>query len=384
MIVLFMIGWGAAYFHYDAGGAAPAKVQEDEGEELNLEVLWEVLGILQEDYIDVTLLNDEDMAYGAVEGMVEAITDDYTSFMNPSKTDQFQESLNGKFEGIGAELTIEDGELVVISPIKDSPAEKAGLLPGDIIYLIDGKKAGDMTVWEAIMAIRGEKGSAAVLSIQREGEDDLIVFEIVRDSIDIESVELSFVGENSDIAYIQVYQFIDDTTDEFRKIVSEILLRDVGGVILDIRNNGGGYLETAVDLLSEFIDGKDKAVLVKMRNDEDNQIHYTSGVSRLKNIPLVVLVNDGSASASEIVAGAIQDYEIGIVVGEQTFGKGSVQKVDSLSDGSSLRYTIAKWYTPDNRSIDDTGVAPDILIEDDRETEEDEQLLEATSYLDNK
>lgn len=383
IMVIFMGGWTTAFYYYGINEIVfveeEAPVAEDE--EIDLELFWDVLEVLDESYVDVTLLNDEEMIYGAVEGLVEAIGDSYTVFMTPEETSEFQESLEGELEGIGAELTVEDGELVVISPIKNSPAEAAGLLPGDIIYSVDGERTNEMTVWEAIMAIRGEKGTIVELGIDREGEDDLLMMEIVRDRVEIDSINWEIVSDDEDIAYINIYQFADDTTDEFQEAVNDILLHDISGIILDVRNNGGGYLETAVDVLSEFIDGIENAVIVKMREEEDNEIHYTSGSSRLAGIPVVVLVNSGSASASEIVAGTIQDYELGIVMGEQTFGKGSVQSIESFNDGSSLRLTVAKWYTPENRSIDDTGILPDIIVEVDYETEEDEQFEEAVLYL---
>lgn len=385
LLVIFMIGWSAAYFYYDVDETFSDSdshtidfLNSENSEPADLELFWDVWAMLDETYVDVTLLDDEEMVYGAIEGMVEALGDSYTAFMDPEETSQFHSNLDGELEGIGAELTVEDGELVIIAPIKDTPAEEAGLLPGDIIYLIDGERANEMTIWDAVMAIRGEKGTTVELAIAREGEDDFLVFEIVRAKVEIESVEWELIG---DIAHISINQFADNTTDEFNEAVSEVLLYDVSGVVLDVRNNGGGYLDTAVDVLSDFLDGKDYAVIVKMREDEDNEIHYTSGSSRLVGLPLVVLVNTGSASASEIVAGSIQDHEVGIVIGDETFGKGSVQKLESLSDGSSLRLTIAKWYTPENRSIDDVGILPDILLEDDLETEADEQLDEAVSYL---
>ncbi len=386
MVVLFMIGWTGAYFYYDVEGIDwIEQVTEDEeevieDEEIDLELFWDTWELLDEYYIDETLLNDEEMLWSAVDGMVSAIGDPYTDFMDPDETLEFMENMGGELEGVGAELTVEDGELVIITPIKGAPAEEF-LLPGDIVYLIDGEIASEMTIMDAVMAIRGEKGTIVELTIIREGEEDYLVFEIERDTVQIDSVDWEFVGENSDIAYVSIYQFGDDTINEFHEAVNEILLNDVKGVILDVRNNGGGYLDTSVDVLSDFIEGTEKAVVVKMKDEENNEIHYTSGKSALEGLPLVVLANSGSASAAEIVAGAIQDYELGIVIGEQTFGKGSVQIVEELSDGSSLRLTVAKWYTPAGRSIDDTGITPDILVSQDYETEEDEQFEEALLYL---
>ncbi|KKT02075.1 MAG: carboxyl-terminal protease, carboxyl-terminal processing protease [Candidatus Peregrinibacteria bacterium GW2011_GWF2_43_17] len=380
--VFFMTGWVASYFYYNP--AEEESLDVDTIEEITpveMDLFWDVWEYLDGNFIDANMLNDQEMLYGAIDGMISALDDPYTDFMDPDETKEFQENMEGELEGIGAELTVEDGELVVVTPFKGSPAESEGILPGDTIYLIDGNVASEMTIMDAIMAIRGAKGTVVVLTILREGVEGPLIFEIERDTVKVDSVEWELMGENNDIAYISLSQFVDDTTDDFIKAVNEILLSDVKGIILDMRNNGGGYLDTSVDVLSEFIDGGQKAVTVKMRDEANNEIRYTSGDSKLSGIPLVVLVNSGSASASEIVAGAIQDYQAGIIMGEQTYGKGSVQTVEALPDGSSLRVTIAKWYTPSDRSIDDTGITPDIEIVDDYETEEDEALNEAVEYL---
>lgn len=388
VLIILMAGWTGAYFYYDVAEDNTfqnyeADEAETTDEQMNIDLFWDVWAMLDDSYIDVTVLNDEDMIYGAIDGMVDALGDPYTDFMTPEETADFMENMGGELEGIGAELTVEDGRLIVISPIKGAPADEY-LLPGDTIYLIDGEHASDMTVLEAVMKIRGEAGTSVELTIIRDGEDDYLVYNIVRAKVEVSSVDFELVGENSDIAHINIYQFGDNTANEFQKAVNEALLNDVSGIILDIRNNGGGYLETAVDMLSEIIDGQEKAVTVKMRDESLDEAHYTSGSAKLSGIPLVVLVNDGSASASEIVAGAIQDYQSGIIMGEQTFGKGSVQIIDDLPGGASLKMTIAKWYTPAGRSIDDTGITPDILVEPDYDTEGDEQLDAAVSYLEGR
>jgi len=387
VLVIFMIGWTGAFFYYDAGASintsdSSSYLESDtaNNEEVSLDLFWDVWDMLDESYVDVTLLNDETMLYGAVDGMVDSLGDPYTDFMTPEETSEFMNNMGGELEGIGAELTVQNGLLTVISPIKGAPAEKY-LLPGDVIYLIDGNPTSDMTILEAVMNIRGEPGTTVELTIMRKGEDDYSVFKIERAKVEINSVDLEFIGNNSDIAHISIYQFGDNTTDEFQEAVNEALLHDISGIVLDVRNNGGGYLDTSVNVLSEFLDGQEKAVTVKMRDESNNEMYYTSGASKLEGIPMVVLVNEGSASASEIVAGAIQDYEAGIIMGEQTFGKGSVQVIEDLPGGASIRMTIAKWYTPAGRSIDDTGITPDILVMPDPDTEEDDQLKEAINYL---
>lgn len=329
-------------------------------------MFWKVWGTVSDLYVDESKLNKETMVYGAIKGMVASVNDPYTVFMTPDETKDFDDSLNGTLEGIGAELTVKEGVLVIISPLKNSPAEKAGLLPGDIVYKIDGNITSDMTLFDAITKIRGTKGTKVTLNILRKGKKDPFDVAITRDNVNIESVSLEDKGQG--IYYIAINQFSDNTKTEFDNAIQKILLKDPKGIVLDLRYNGGGYLDISVDILSEFFKGKVEAVTIKKRNSKDNETLYVSGNAPLANVPLVVLVNKGSASASEIVAGAIQDHKRGIVMGEQSFGKGSVQEVDKLPDGSSLRITIAKWYTPGGKNISEVGITPDIVVP---ETEKD-------------
>ena len=274
--------------------------------------------------------------------------------------------------------------LTVIAPLKGSPADQAGLKSGDVIYKVNDEFAADMTLFEAIMKIRGEEGTVVTLTILRDDASDPLELSITRAQIQVPSVSLEYKGAQEDLAYINIYQFSDDTQKEFDESVQALLLHEVKGVILDLRYNGGGYLDVAVDVLSDFIDGKQTAVITKHRDSSKNEIYYTNESGLLKDLPLVVLVNEGSASASEIVAGAIQDLKRGVVMGQQTFGKGSVQVIERLDDGSSLRLTIAKWYTPNDRSIDDIGVLPDTLVAmdpDDEDENIDTQMEAAIRYL---
>lgn len=385
ILIIFLlggfIGWKSALYsvHDELNSAVANEVSP-----LNMDLFWDAFNLIQANYVDVTSLDEEEELYGAIKGMVDSLDDPFTVFMTPTETQDFRNSLEGAYVGIGAELTIKNGNLVVIAPLKGSPAEEKGLLPGDTVYMINEDLVAEMSLFEAIASIRGKEGTSVVLTVLREGEDEPIELEITRTTVELPSVELEYYGDGNEIAYVNVSQFIDNTEAEFDKIVQELLLEDVKGIILDLRYNGGGYLDVSVDMLSDFVDGKQKAVITKMRNEADNEIFYTNGSSRLANIPLVVLVNEGSASASEILAGAVQDYERGLLIGEKTFGKGSVQVVESLEDGSSLRYTIAKWYTPNDRSIDDVGIDPDMVVEftkENRDNDEDPQLDEAIKYL---
>lgn len=351
--------------------------------EVDLGLFWAVWAELEKKYVDENTVEKEDRVYGAIKGLVASFDDPYTVFMTPEESQKFSDSLEGTLEGIGAELTVEENRLVIVSPLKNSPAEKAGLLPGDMIYLIEGEPASDMTLFDAIMSIRGEKGTSVKLTIIRETLDEPFEVSIVRDSIDLESVTIEKL--DSGIIYLSVNQFNDKTNDQFRSAVSEMLLNKPSGLIIDLRYNGGGYLDIAVQLLSYLLPTDTESVIIRQRNSDDD-IMYTNGNPKLLDIPLVVLVNEGSASASEIVAGAIQDHHRGILMGTQTFGKGSVQEVEGFADGSSLRITIAKWFTPDGRGINHVGLTPDIVVEisdEDIANEYDSQKEAAIEYLSN-
>jgi carboxyl-terminal processing protease len=379
-----VIGWQATVQGWmdDFGGDTHQVIDSSLYDEVDLDLMWTVWGILDSDYLHDDLLDSEMMVYGAVKGLVNSLDDPYTVFMDPEETEEFSQSLEGQLEGIGAELTVEEGLLIIVTPLKNSPAEKAGLLPGDVIYKIDEEYAIDMSFFEAIMNIRGEAGTPVTLSIIREGLDEPFDATIIRAEIDIESVTKE-VLEN-DLVYLSVNQFSDTTSVEFGKAIADLILDEPEGLIVDLRYNGGGYLDIAVELLSYLLESDLSAVEIREKNPLLSETLYTNGGKKLLDIPLVVLVNEGSASASEIVAGAIQDYDRGIVMGTQTFGKGTVQEVEFLEDGSSIRLTIAEWLTPEGRAIQGVGLTPDILVElydDDLENEYDRQLEEAKKYL---
>ncbi|MFC1810759.1 S41 family peptidase [Patescibacteria group bacterium] len=386
---VFMVGWyGGQYYLQEQGrtkffttnNGTTIVHDYDNPQSVDLGLFWNVWDKLEGSYLEEgRVQNDQNLIYGSIKGLVDSLDDPYTVFMTPDETKEFEQSLNGTLEGVGIEITVEEGLLIVISPLKDSPAEKAGILPGDIIFMIDSEIAADMTLFEAIMNIRGERGTPVTLTILRENVDEPFEVTITRDTINEESVYYELMEEN--IAYVAISQFSDNTTEEFDKTVQNILLEDPKGLIIDLRFNGGGYLDIAVDILSEFLDGEKVAVQIVTRDEELNETIQVWDDARLPKIPIVVLVNFGSASASEILAGAIQDHKRGLVIGEQTFGKGSVQEVEVLEDGSSLRLTIAKWLTPNGRDIEEVGIVPDRIIEIDYESEIDTQLQEAFDYL---
>ncbi len=333
---------------------------------LDLTAFEEVWALLQNRYVDfetVTTQGTQAQVYGAIQGLVNSLDDPYSVFMTPEETESFDSSLAGELHGIGAELTEEDGAFVVVSPLKNSPAERAGLLPGDQIVMVNDQLLTELSLWEVIMQIRGEEGTSVKLTLLRENLDDPLEMVIEREELVIPSVETRFETMNGQkVAVLALYQFGDDTTLEFQKAVHEIELAAPDAMILDLRMNGGGYLDSAVDIMSTFFKDQKVAVRVRYRQGEA-EVMKTNGLGALSEIPLAVLIDSGSASASEILAGALQDYGRAQLVGTQSFGKGSVQELDDFSDGSSLRLTIAKWYTPLDRSIHHTGITPDVIVE---------------------
>ncbi len=391
-IFSFALGWQAGNIGIFSGG--PVKIDKDStnvipilndqsGHNADMRLFWKVWSELEDNYVDEDAVKDENMVYGSIKGMVNSLDDPYTVFMTPEESVQFNESLEGTLEGIGAELTVKDKNLVIVSPLRKSPAEKAGLLPGDIIYKINDEIASDMTLVDAIMKIRGKKGTTVTLTIIRNKLDKSFDVSIVRDSIDIESVTVEKIDGN--IVYLSVNQFNDKTNEEFGKAISGLILNEPKGLIVDLRFNGGGYLDISVQLLSYLLPKDTPAVLIKERSKK-YEILKTNGNPKLLNVPLVVIVNDSSASASEIVAGAIQDHKRGVILGAKSFGKGSVQEVEKFSDGSSIRLTIAKWFTPNGRNIDKVGLTPDVIVEiteDDITKTYDRQKEEAIKYLKN-
>ena len=347
--------------------------------------LNEVWTELQNAYYDSSKLDKGKLSYGAIKGLVAAIDDPYTVFMTPEESKTFNDDLEGQLEGIGAELEVKDGKLVVVSPLKGSPAEKAGIKPGDIIYKIDGAVAEEMTLYAAVKKIRGKPGTSVTLTVIHEKTSAPAEIKITRSEITVDSVTVEKL--DGDIFHVSINQFNDHTKKEFLAAVQRILLEKAKGIILDLRGNGGGYLDTSVDVLSELVSGKQTAVIIKHRDQTQNETVKTSGSGRIADLPLVVLVDKGSASASEIVAGAVQDLKRGVLIGVTTFGKGSVQELNRLSDGSNLRMTIAKWFTPNDRTIDEVGITPDKIVEitdDDIKAKKDTQLDAAKEYFKSK
>lgn len=361
----------------------PERVKIDRGvpadKNLDFSLFWIAWDRLAESYLDKSALKPQEMIYGAIKGMVASLGDPYTVFLPPEENEEVKEDLNGTFEGVGIQLGYRDEQLAVIAPLSGMPAEKEGIRAGDLILRIDDKETIDITLPEAVNLIRGPKGTTVKLTLLHQGEKEPYVVTIVRATILVPSVEVDFLEE--DIAHLKLMRFGDRTSDEWERAVSQILTHQptVKGIILDLRNNPGGYLSGSVFITSEFLS---HGVVVKQEDASGRTESYpVDRTGKLLTQPLVVLVNQGSASASEIVAGALQEYKRAKIVGDLTFGKGTIQEAEDLPGGSGLHITTARWLLPSGASLDKNGIVPDNLIEENPETEEDEQLQEAIAIL---
>lgn len=327
---------------------------------IDFSLFWEVWNLLNDKYVDTTKLDRQKMIYGAISGMVKAVGDPFSSFMDPSESRQFSQDLEGTFEGIGVEIGMKNDVLTVISPLDGSPAEKAGLRAGDKILKVGDKLTTDMTVDEAVSLIRGPKETEISLTILHEKSTSPIEVKIVRDKINVKSVKLEF--KDNGIAVVKISKFGDDTTSGMNQAASQIVSQSAKGIILDLRNNPGGYLEAAIDVSSKFVP-KGKLVVSEEEREGGKKDFPARGGDILGNLPVVVLVNGGSASASEITAGALRDDLDAPLIGKKTFGKGSVQELEKLIGGSTLRVTIARWLTPNGDYIMEKGIDPTIDVD---------------------
>ncbi|MFH1769578.1 MAG: S41 family peptidase [Parcubacteria group bacterium] len=361
-------------------------------EGVDFSLFWDTYNVIQDRYVDRENLDTQKLVYGAIEGMVGAVGDPYTVFLNKEQTEAFTDSIKGEFGGVGIEIGIREERLTVIAPLEGTPGEKAGLLAGDFIIAIDGKDTIDIQLFEAVEQIRGPIGTAVILTIAREGNGDPKDISVVRDTIEIPTVRLSFIdgekyelNEGKKLARIRVHTFNKKVDDQFRDAAKELIDEGATGIILDLRNNPGGLLDSSVNLASYFLEPDVVVVTERFGNGSENAFKSNHN-AQLAGFPVVVLINKGSASASEILAGALRD-QLGItIVGEQSFGKGSVQQVEDLRQNTSLKVTIAKWLTPSGLSINDEGITPDIEIEHTKEhteNEEDPQLEKAIEILNN-
>ena len=348
-------------------------------DQINFDLYWEVWDKIKSNYVDTNKLSNQELFYGSLRGLAEATDDPYTIFMDPEETKEFADDLAGTFEGIGAEIGLRHDIPTVIAPLDGMPAEKAGLRSGDKIYAVDGEPTLGLSLNDIIKRIRGPKNTEVKLTIIRKDEKPRDI-SITRSIIVTKSVKTEMRKDG--IYILQISNFNNDTQQLFNEAVSDILMKNPKGLVLDLRNNPGGYLETAVSLASEWV--LEGPVVAEQFNNNRRNEYPARGQARLKDIPTVVLVNGGSASASEILAGALRDYKLAKIVGETTYGKGSVQSLSDLSGGGSLKITVAKWLTPAGDYINDKGLEPDIKVEmtmDDLDNDKDPQLDKALEIL---
>jgi len=366
-VVIFGFGYRAG--QYNAGKslqAGPAQnfsvtnLEEKNVHNIDFSLFWETWNALEQHYVDKEKLKTKTLYYGAIKGMVASVGDAYTFFLTPEENKQSKDDLEGTFEGIGAELGLKNNEIVIVAPLKNSPAEKAGIRAGDIILEVDGKSVQGWTINQAVSKIRGPKGKPVALTLFRVSEE--LTITLKREAINVPFVELRF---EKGVAVIELTRFGENTNrlwdQSVDSIVRNIQLGTVKGIVLDMRGNPGGFLDGAVYVASEFLPRG--SVVVKQEFADNSHDDFTvEREGKLLKIPVVVLVNQGSASASEIVAGALQDYKRAQIVGERSFGKGSVQQAIDLSEGAGVHVTVSKWILPLGKWINEKGIEPDVVI----------------------
>ena len=324
-----------------------------------VELFSNTLAILQSDYVDE--VKPKDLIYGALKGMISSL-DPHSQFMDPETYNELKVDTEGKFGGLGIEITVKDGLLTVVTPIEDTPAWKAGIKANDRIVKINNEITREMTLIDAVKKMRGKPGEAVNLTVLRESEKKILEFKIVRGIIKIRDIKEARILEDG-IGYIRLVEFSENTSQDMNSALETLSKANMNALVLDLRNNPGGLLDSAVKVTEKFIEKGKMVVYTKGRKASQNLEFISRASKPILNIPMVVLVNEGSASGSEIVAGALQDYKRAIIVGMKSFGKGSVQTVIPLNDGSALRLTTSKYFTPLGKVIHGNGVIPDIVVE---------------------
>lgn len=345
-----------------------------------LSTFTRVLDLVERNYVDD--INSAELSVNAIEGMLQSL-DPYSAYLTPDRFKDLEEGTSGEFGGLGMEITVKDGVLTVVSPLEDTPASAAGIEAGDQIIEINGKSTSKMVEFEAVKLLRGPVGTSVNIKVKKKADSSTKVIELERSIIYIKSVKSELLDRN--LGYVKLIQFQDKTSGELKNAIKKLQQENndkLQGLILDLRNNPGGLLTQAVEVVDEFID-EGIIVSVKGRNSNQNLDYYATKGAETHKFPIVILVNNGSASASEVVAEALQDYERSTIVGTKTFGKGSVQTIIRLEDGSGLKITTAKFYAPSGRSINNVGVVPDIIVEN-KDAKSDLQLKRATELIASK
>ncbi len=389
IILAFVLGWQLGHRDYDVqwkNYIPNVKVvnQQPTNKDVTVDfkLFWDTWDLVTTKYIDKKAIDPQKLYYGAIQGMVAAIGDPYTVFLPPQAQKTTKEQLGGEFSGVGIQLGYnKDNRLVVIAPLPDTPASKAGVKPGDLIAKIDGKDATQLSLPDAVNQIRGPKGTSVMLTLLTEGETKTHDVTLARDTIVVKSADYQAKATKAGkkIAYIKLTSFGERTKDEWDQAVSKALADGAQGVVVDVRNNPGGFLDGAIYIGSEFID---EGNIVLQEDAQGNRQNYAPvRTGRLLNQPVVVLMNKGSASASEILAGAIQDHKRGKLVGDQSFGKGTIQSAEDLAEQTGIHITTAKWLTPDGRWIHNKGLTPDVKVEVGDDPSKDPVLDKALELL---
>jgi len=349
-------------------------------EKVDFSPFWQVWRLVEDKYAIPENIKRQEMVWGAINGLLDSLDDPYTVFFPPEEKKIFDSEVRGNFEGVGMEIDIKKGVLTVVAPLKGTPAYNAGIKAGDKILKIDDTSTVDLTLDEAVKLIRGERGTEVVLTILSENADKSREIRVTRETIQVPALETKKAG---DIFIIELHSFSERSAVEFQSALREFTFSGSNKLIIDLRNNPGGYLEAAVDISSWFLGTGDVVVREQYRDGKEN-IHRSRGYNAFPRVPLVILVNEGSASASEILAGALRDHGKAKLVGEKTFGKGSVQEVISITSDTSLKITIARWLTPKGEDITKEGIKPDFEVKmtsEDIEQEKDPQMEKAAEIL---
>lgn len=407
-ITLFLLAGGIGYQLGErrfgvsvSGGNLVVNQEPPQGAPVDFSLFWDVWGRIHQYYIDAKTIDNQKLVWGAISGMVNALGDPYTTFLPPKENQDFKSDLGGEFEGIGAQLGMQDGHIIVVAPLKGSPAIAAGIRAGDWIIKVNDEETINWSISEAVSKIRGPKGTKVTLQILHADAQNPDTVTIVRDTIEVPSVDKwvkkpseiaeikkdsspAVLASNKYVAYIHLSRFGDRLDTDWTKAVDEIETdigkENVAGLIFDLRNNPGGYLDGSVYIASEFL--KSGVVVTQVNSDGSKEEHKVNRVGKFLDIPLVVLINRGSASAAEIVAGALKDYKRATIVGETSFGKGSVQTPQDLPGGSGLHITTGKWLTPKGNSINKEGIKPDVEVKNpDSEATADAQLAKAVELI---
>lgn len=380
MVLVLAIAGGAFY-----GGVEYAKntkvitiTDSREVVDADFSLFWEAIQATKDKYVNEEKFEDQELVYGAIRGALATLKDPYTTFFSPSDAKKFEEDLEGAFGGIGAEIGVRNNELLVIAPLKGNPAEEVGLKAGDKILKVDDTVTSGMAVEEAVKIIRGEPGSKVTLLIYREGFEEAREFEITRRIIVVPT--LDYEMKDGSVMYAHLYNFNGNAPQLFYEMGLNALTRGAKGLVLDLRNNPGGFLDVAVHLAGWFVNRGDVVVREKFRGGDEQPL-LANGNSALAQLPVVVVVNEGSASASEILAGALRDIRGAKLVGAKTFGKGSVQEIEYLKDGATVKVTIAEWLTPAGTVIDGEGLTPDYEVKESDEEGNDPQLEKALELM---